>query len=78
MKKTKAQYIELLEKIFFKYNLSGSLLKRTYTDGIRTEDLTCCYVDGRIRKSKLLRKELVTVVNQFLNDYPEATKPLYS
>lgn len=36
------------------------------------------YVDERIKNSKNIRKELNLVVNDFLSDYPEATKPLYS
>lgn len=78
MKKTKEQYIDLLEKIFFKYDMSGSLLEKTYTDGIRNNDLTCCYVDGRIKNNKKLRKELKEVTEDFLKDYPEAIRPLYS
>ena len=78
MKRTKEQYIDLLEKIFFKYNMSGSLLEKAYTDGIKNNDLTCCYVDGRIKNSKKLRKELKEVTEEFLKDYPEAIRPLYS
>lgn len=74
---TKEQYIELLEKIFFKYNMSGSLLEKTYTDGFKSNDLTCCYVDGRIKNSKKIRKELEKVLEDFLLDYPESKKPLY-
>lgn len=74
----KEQYIEWIEKVFYKYNLSGSLLEKTYTDGVKNNDLTCCYVDGRIKNSKKLRKELNEIVEKFLEDYPEATKPLYS
>lgn len=73
----KEQYIEWIEKVFYKYNLSGSLLEKTYTDGVKNNDLTCCYVDGRIKSSKKLRKELNEIVGKFLEDYPEATRPLY-
>ena len=78
MKKPKEYYIDLLEKIFFKYNLSGSLLEKTYTDGIKDNDLTCCYVDGRVKDSNKLRKELNKVTGDFLKDYPETIRPLYS
>lgn len=78
MERTKEQYIDLLEKIFFKYNMSGSLLEKTYTDGVINNDLTCCYVDGRIKNSKNLKKELREVTEDFLKDYPEVIKPLYS
>lgn len=77
MIKTKEQYIDLLEKIFFKYNMSGSLLEKTYIDGIKSNDLTCCYVDGRIKNSKKLRKNLNEIITEFLKDYPETNKPMY-
>lgn len=76
--KTKEQYIEWIEKIFYKYNLSGSLLESTYITGIKTGDLTPCYVDSRVKKGNMLRKEISEVVKQFLKDYPQSTKPLYS
>lgn len=76
--RAKEQYIERIEKIFYKYNLSGSLMESTYITGIKTEDLTPCYVDSRVKNGNRLQKELIDVVNQFLKDYPEATKPLYS
>ena len=47
----KKYYIDLIEKICFKYNLSGSLIEKTYIEGINNNDLTCCYVDGRIKKN---------------------------
>lgn len=77
MKKTKEHYINLAEKIFFKYDLPGSLLEKTYTDAIRNDDLTCCYVDPRIKNSSKLRKELAEILQDFLNDYPDAIKPQY-
>lgn len=77
LKKTKEQYINMVEKIFFKYNMSGSLLEKTYINGIKNSDLTCCYVDGRIKNSKRLRKNLNEVIRGFLQEYPETIKPLY-
>jgi aspartyl/asparaginyl-tRNA synthetase len=74
----KEQYINLLERIFYKYNLSDSFLEATYKDAIKSNDLTCCYVDSRIKNSKKLRKELDEIVKNFLKDYPEAIRPLYS
>ena len=38
--------------------MSGSILEKTYIDGIKNSNFTCCYVDGRIKNSKKLRKEL--------------------
>lgn len=75
--KTSEQYINLIEKIFYKYNMSGSLLEKTYIEGIRNNNLTCCYVDNRIRKSTGLRKELREVIVEFVEDYSEIIKPLY-
>ena len=46
----KKYYVDLIKKICFKYNLSGSLIEKTYIEGISNNDLTCCYVDGRIKK----------------------------
>lgn len=77
LKRTKEQYINLVEKIFFKYNMSGSILEKTYIDGIKNSNFTCCYVDGRIKNSKKLRKELNKVMIEYLQDYPETIKPLY-
>lgn len=74
----KKYYVDLIEKIYFKYNLSGSLIEKTYIEGISNNDLTCCYVDGRIKKSKELRRELTSVLNDFLKEYPDTIKPLYS
>ena len=65
----KKYYVDLIEKICFKYNLSGSLIEKTYIEGISNNDLTCCYVDGR---------ELTSVLNNFLKEYPNTIKPLYS
>lgn len=76
--KSKEQYLECIEQIFYKYNLSGSLLESTYITGVKTGDLTPCYVDSRVKNGNMLRKELSEVVNQLLKDYPETTKPLYS
>lgn len=74
----KDYYIDRLEKIFFKYGLEGSLLEKNYTDGIRNNDLTCCYIDGRIKNSSKLRKELKSVLEQFLTDFPKAKRPFYT
>ena len=74
----KKYYVDLIEKIYFKYNLSGSLIEKTYIEGISNNDLTCCYVDGRIKKSKELRRELTSVLNDFFKEYPDTIKPLYS
>lgn len=74
----KKYYVDLIEKICFKYNLSGSLIEKTYIKGISNNDLTCCYVDGRIKKSKELRRELTSVLSDFLKEYPDTIKPLYS
>ena len=74
----KKYYVDLIEKIYFKYNLSGSLIEKTYIEGISNNNLTCCYVDGRIKKSKELRRELTSVLNDFLKEYPDTIKPLYS
>ena len=54
------------------------LIEKTYIEGISNNDLTCCYVDGRIKKSKELRRELTSVLNDFLKEYPDTIKPLYS
>ena len=69
--------VGVVEKIFFKYNMSGSLLEKTYIEGIKSNDLTCCYVDGRIKNSKKLRKNLNELITEFLKDYPETNKPMY-
>lgn len=74
----KKYYVDLIEKICFKYNLSGSLIEKTYIEGISNNNLTCCYVDGRIKKSKELRRELTSVLNDFLKEYQDTIKPLYS
>lgn len=37
----KKYYIDLIEKICFKYNLSGSLIEKTYIEGINNNDLCC-------------------------------------
>lgn len=78
MKRTKEQYINQLEKIFFKYNMSGSLLEKTYIDGIKNNNMTCCYIDGRIKNSKKLNQELRNVIEEFVKDYPKTIKSLYS
>lgn len=35
----KKYYVDLIEKICFKYNLSGSLIEKTYIEGISNNNL---------------------------------------
>lgn len=52
-----------------------------YFEKSNLEKLVCfseSYVDSRVNKGNMLRKELNEVVNKFLKDYPETTSPLYS
>jgi hypothetical protein len=74
----KNEYVEKIKNIFGKYRLSGSLLECSYIEGANTEDFTICYVDSRIKNSDKIKKELHNVLDNYFNDYPTATQPLYA
>lgn len=60
----KKYYIDLIEKICFKYNLSGSLIEKTYIEGINNNDLTCCYIDGSILIMHSKRNDFKSVLDR--------------
>ncbi|WP_440110298.1 hypothetical protein [Paenibacillus sp. QZ-Y1] len=70
----KQMYIEKLNKIMTKYNLDGTLLQEAYLEGIKEEDLTSCYADNHDSK---FWKEIISLVADFLNDFPKAKHPSY-
>lgn len=74
----KQSFLVWLDSIMKKYSLEGGFLHATYRSGIENENLEACYVDDRVKKARQLRKELRLLVNEYLEDHPNAIKPLYS
>jgi uncharacterized protein YjbI with pentapeptide repeats len=63
LERTKEQYINLVEKIFFKYNMSGSILEKTYIDGIKNSNFRY----SNFSMSKI--KEFILEENDLANSY---------
>jgi len=74
----KEYYVEQLDQIMIECKIEATWVHTTFKRGIENEDLTACIIDTRTPNARKAKKLLGELVNNYLTDYPQAKRPLYS
>lgn len=73
----KRYYQERLAGIMHKHNLMGGFIHQVYATAISNDDFSNCYIESGIRGCQNIRKELNSLLDEYILDNPNARKPKY-